>query len=129
MIDLTKHDLHRLTRDELLDGLHKIYVLAFDIWQEHSPNITTDAFNIAGIAETLIRKEKDKMTDDNAGLNEQQAKEFYRALNDAKNRLRFAEQLCYQYDERIMARIVHGLADTVEAVFGVDIRPEQTNDD
>lgn len=127
MIDL-KHDLHRLTRDELIDGLQKIYVLAFSIWQEHSFTITKDACNIACIAETLIRKEQDKMTDENAGLNEQQAKEFYRALNDAKNRLRFAEQLCDQCDERIMARIVHGLADTVEAVFGVDIKQEQTND-
>ena len=59
MTDL-KHDQHRLTSDELIDGLQKIYVLAFDIWQEHSSNITTDAFNIAGIAETLIRKEQEQ---------------------------------------------------------------------
>lgn len=53
-----KHDQNRLTSDELIDGLQKIYELAFSIWQGHSSNITTDAFNIAGIAETLIRKEQ-----------------------------------------------------------------------
>ena len=46
--------------EELIDGLQKIYELAFGIWQGHSSNIPVDAFNIAGIAETLIRKEQEQ---------------------------------------------------------------------
>ena len=64
------------------------------------------------------------MTDNQSGLTHEQAKKFYQALSDALGRLRFAEQLCYQCDELIMARIVRGLAETVSAVHGVDIRPE-----
>ena len=66
------------------------------------------------------------MTDNSSGLDKKQAKAFYEALADAKGRLRFAEQLCYQCGELIMARIVRGLADTVQAVHRVDIRPEES---
>lgn len=65
------------------------------------------------------------MKDNQPGLTREQARKFYEAIADAKARLRFAEELCYECDERIMARIVRGLADTVQAIHGVDIRQEE----